>query len=83
MGDVPDFSAGAAAYAAARPTYPPELFEWLASSVARRDMAWDAATGNGQAALGLTMHFRHVVATDLSSEQLRHATRRRELRKLR
>jgi SAM-dependent methyltransferase len=35
--------------------------------------AWDCATGSGQAALGLAAHFRRVVATDASAEQVRHA----------
>jgi SAM-dependent methyltransferase len=33
-------------------------------------LAWDCATGNGQAALGLAEHFRHVVATDASAAQI-------------
>jgi SAM-dependent methyltransferase len=41
--------------------------------VARHELAWDCGTGNGQAALGLAPHFRQVVATDLSEDQLRHA----------
>lgn len=63
----------AAQYARGRPRYPAELFTWLASRVARHELAWDRGTGNGQAALGLAPHFRQVVATDLSEEQLRHA----------
>jgi len=70
---APDFSPLAATYARARPTYPPELYEWLAGQVDRRELAWDCATGNGQAALGLTPHFARVVATDKSAEQLAHA----------
>jgi len=73
MVEVPDFSAVSAEYASARPLYPSQLFEWLASTVKRRDTAWDAATGSGQAALGLADHFSHVVATDLSPAQLQHA----------
>jgi len=69
----PDFSPLAALYAQARPGYPAELFAWLASLVDRRRLAWDCATGNGQAALGLARHFDQVVATDLSLAQLRHA----------
>lgn len=38
-----------------------------------RDVAWDCATGNGQAARGLARHFRAVVASDTSPEQIRHA----------
>ena len=73
MGEVPDFSGVSAEYATARPLYPSELFEWLASSVRRRDTAWDTAAGSGQAALGLATHFSHVVATDLSPAQLQYA----------
>jgi SAM-dependent methyltransferase len=70
--DVPDFSGVAAEYAASRPLYPPELFDWLASLVAHRDAAWDVATGNGQAAFGAATHFARVFATDLSARQIAH-----------
>ncbi len=60
-------------YAAYRPDYPAALFGWLAGLCAGRDAAWDCATGSGQAALGLAPHFRRVVATDASAEQIRHA----------
>jgi SAM-dependent methyltransferase len=33
-------------------------------------VAWDCATGSGQAALGLAEHFEQVVATDASAAQL-------------
>jgi len=33
-------------------------------------MAWDCATGSGQAAIGLAEHFAQVVATDASAAQL-------------
>lgn len=75
MVETPDFSGVAAEYAASRPLYPPELFEWLASLVEHRHAAWDAATGNGQAAVGLARHFTRVVATDRSPGQLRHGVR--------
>lgn len=69
----PDFSPIAADYARARPGYPPELFRYLASLVDPRRLAWDCATGNGQAAHGLTEFFDRVIATDVSNEQIRHA----------
>jgi SAM-dependent methyltransferase len=72
--DVPDFSPLAAEYAASRPAYPPELFEWLAGTVPAHDLAWDVATGNGQAAVGLAAHFAHVIASDVSADQLKNAT---------
>jgi len=71
----PDFSPLAGRYARSRPTYPREWYEYLAGLVDRHDLAWDAATGNGQAALGLVDHFPRVVATDISPEQIRHAVR--------
>jgi SAM-dependent methyltransferase len=64
------FSAHAADYARYRPSYPPELLAWLAHQCPTRDLAWDCATGNGQAAKALAGHFQHVVATDLSVEQI-------------
>jgi len=73
MKDKPDFSSVAGSYAVSRPVYPGELFEWLASLVEHHDVAWDTATGNGQAALGLARHFRRVIATDLSEQQIVHA----------
>ena len=36
-------------------------------------MAWDCATGNGQAAKGLAAHFDRVIATDASSNQIEQA----------
>lgn len=69
------FSAHAGAYAAHRPHYPAELWAWLAAAAPGRARCWDAATGNGQAALALAEHFDEVIATDASAEQLAHAPR--------
>ena len=68
------FSQTAEGYARYRPGYPPALFEWLASLCPRWELAWDCATGSGQAAIGLATHFARVVATDASSEQIKRAT---------
>jgi len=68
------FSKQAQTYARNRPHYPPRLFEYLASIAPGRDLAWDCGTGNGQAALGLARHFKRVVATDASADQINHAT---------
>jgi SAM-dependent methyltransferase len=70
--EPPDFSSVASAYAMHRPRYPAGLFAWLASEVDRHELAWDTATGNGQAALGLAEHFDRVIATDVSAEQVKH-----------
>jgi len=68
------FSGHAASYAAYRPGYPPALFDFLASLTPGRALAWDCATGNGQAALFLAEIFDRVVATDASQQQLDNAT---------
>lgn len=64
------FSGHAAAYAQARPTYPPALFQWLATQCPRRELAWDAGCGNGQASTALAEYFRDVFATDPSATQI-------------
>lgn len=77
------FSEHAAAYAAHRPTYPAKLFEVLAGMAPRRSRAWDAGTGNGQAAVDLAGRFEMVVATDPSVQQLANATKARGVRYVR
>jgi len=64
------FSRYAAAYAGHRPDYPETLFDYLAAQANAREVAWDAATGNWQAAHGLAHHFARVWATDASAEQM-------------
>ncbi|MGF1642779.1 MAG: class I SAM-dependent methyltransferase [Thiotrichales bacterium] len=64
------FSAVAADYASFRPTYPAELFAWLAELSPRQYRAWDCACGNGQASVGLSGHFQSVIATDASAAQI-------------
>ena len=64
------FSGHAVEYAKFRPHYPDELFEYLALISPRHELAWDCATGNGQAAVGLARHFDSVIATDASAQQL-------------
>jgi SAM-dependent methyltransferase len=67
------FSGHARDYALARPTYPKELFVYLASLCTARQLAWDCGTGNGQAAVDLAEHFTRIIASDASAEQLRQA----------
>jgi SAM-dependent methyltransferase len=64
------FSRAPAAYRQFRPGYPAELYQFLAELAPARHLAWDSATGNGQAAIGLARHFSLVVATDASVAQL-------------
>lgn len=47
------FSVRSRDYARFRPSYPPALFAWLAETAPARRLAWDCATGSGQAAAGL------------------------------
>lgn len=68
------FSSQSGDYAAFRPTYPDALFDWLTSQCPEHELAWDCATGNGQAAAGLSPHFKKVIATDASAEQIAHAS---------
>ncbi len=67
------YSDVAPSYARYRPRYPRELFKHLAALAPARDLAWDCATGNGQAAAGLAAHFTRVVATDASHAQIANA----------
>jgi len=67
------FSGHAVEYAKFRPHYPDELFEHLASISPRHELAWDCATGNGQAAVGMARHFEKVIATDASAQQIESA----------
>ena len=67
------FSNIAADYARHRPKYPEELFRYLASLVSKHDLAWDCATGSGQAAHGLVHFFQRIIATDASIQQISHA----------
>jgi SAM-dependent methyltransferase len=64
------FSGVASDYAAFRPQYPVELFDWLASICERRHLAWDCACGSGQASRPLASHFDLVVGTDASAKQV-------------
>ena len=60
------FSAISDEYAAYRPRYPEGLFTTLAGAVPRHELAWDCATGTGQAATELARWFDRVVASDAS-----------------
>ena len=51
------FDIQAQSYAEARPHYPPSLFSFLSSLTSHHHRAWDVATGNGQAAVGVFISF--------------------------
>ncbi len=67
------FSALATGYSKFRPIYSRDLFKYLSSISSGHDLAWDCATGTGQAAVALTDFFEKVIATDASSEQIGQA----------
>jgi hypothetical protein len=67
------FSRRSDCYSRYRPQYPAALFEFILSHTSHRDVAWDCATGNGQAAAELSRYFKKVYATDISAQQLAHA----------
>lgn len=67
------FSKQSLSYSEFRPHYPDSLFQFLGDHCGLQELAWDCATGNGQAAIGLAKVFKQVIATDLSDEQIHHA----------
>ncbi len=64
------FSEQSAQYANYRPRYPAELFQFLVDQCRRHELAWDCATGSGQAAVALGEFFACVIATDASDTQI-------------
>ncbi|XP_020236002.1 putative methyltransferase DDB_G0268948 [Cajanus cajan] len=62
-------------YADAKPTYPPQLFQYVSSKTPSHNLAWDVATGSGQAAKSLAKLYKNVIATDASEKQLEFATK--------
>jgi SAM-dependent methyltransferase len=69
------FSSIAAQYAAGRIGYPEELYRFLSAQCRGQELAWDCATGSGQAARDLVSTFSKVIATDISEELLALAPR--------
>ena len=73
-GSFPDlFSGHAALYARSRPAYPDSLMAEIAALAPGTELAWDAGTGNGQAARLLADHFQRVHATNASAAQIDEA----------
>jgi SAM-dependent methyltransferase len=70
------FSGHANVYRDARPTYPSELFAWLAHQAPDRELVWDCGCGNGQATTALADHFSRVIGTDPSANQIGQAPSR-------
>ena len=70
------FSNVSALYASSRPGYPVEMIEYILSYIPEKDLAWDVATGNGQIAGLLAPHFKEIVATDISLQQIDNAIKK-------
>jgi SAM-dependent methyltransferase len=64
------FSNQSQLYAQYRPSYPGEIYAYLASIAPGRSLGWDCGTGNGQAAVGLAAYFDRIYATDASARQI-------------
>jgi ubiquinone/menaquinone biosynthesis C-methylase UbiE len=73
------FSKQAKTYAQFRPEYTDELYNFILQHVDNQQVAWDCATGNGQAAKVLANHFDKVYATDLSQQQLDNAVQKENI----
>ncbi|CAL5431119.1 unnamed protein product [Camellia sinensis] len=57
-------------YWKSRPSYPEELFQFIASKTPSHDLVWDVGTGSGQAARSVAAIYKNVIATDTSQGQL-------------
>ncbi len=64
------FSEVSSGYQSYRPDYPEALFRYLSSLCQEHQLAWDCATGNGQAAKSLSPYFDRVIASDGSQAQI-------------
>lgn len=64
------FSRIALQYVRGRMGYPEELYDFLRAQCSGADLAWDCATGSGQAAIDLARRFSKVIATDISGDLL-------------
>lgn len=67
------FSTQSKIYSTYRPKYPSELFTFISNQCVNTNLAWDCATGTGQAARGLSEYFSNIIATDASDKQIRKA----------
>ena len=73
------FSGHSEEYSQYRPDYPAELFKFLSSITPSHNLAWDCATGSGQAAHGLVKYFRKIIATDASEQQIKNAAHHKNI----
>ncbi len=73
------FTKQAESYAKFRPDYPDGLFKYLSEISPSNELAWDCATGNGQAANGLAKYFIKVIASDASEKQIMNAIKNEKI----
>lgn len=69
-GFIDNFSSKSKEYSFSRPDYPDDLFKFLSDITPNKDLVWDCATGNGQAAIGLCKYFKKIIASDASKNQI-------------
>ncbi|KAK4272463.1 hypothetical protein QN277_021019 [Acacia crassicarpa] len=62
-------------YSDSRPSYPSQLFSFIASKTPSHQLAWDVGTGSGQAAQSLAEIYENVIGTDASEKQLEYAVK--------
>ena len=55
------------------------MFRWLGSVAPSTELAWDCATGSGQAAVELAEVFERIIATDASEKQIANAERHQQV----
>jgi len=78
-GFIDNFSFHSKEYSFSRPTYPDALFKFLSAITPQKNLAWDCATGNGQAAIGLCKYFKKVIGSDASKNQIQHGFQRENI----
>ncbi|RKG40482.1 class I SAM-dependent methyltransferase [Acinetobacter rongchengensis] len=67
------FSTASQLYQQARPSYPQDVIQEILKYVPEHHFVWDCGAGSGQFTQLLAPYFDHVVATDISEQQLQHA----------
>lgn len=73
---VDHFGVKSSEYLQYRPDYPEALYKFLAGLADKRELAWDCATGNGQAAVQLAPYFKQVIGSDINQAQLNVAVKK-------
>lgn len=73
------FSTKSKEYSFSRPHYPESLYNFLYEITPHKEIVWDCATGNGQAAIGLCRYFNKVIASDVSKSQIENRFERKNI----